>query len=76
MKLWSLKYAPNTATAVSTLVYLDGDNITNADVANAASSMTGSMNLQFSTNVPLVPMEYTPLMGQTTVPETTAPQNP
>lgn len=72
----------NEGKAVSALVYLDGDNITNADVANAASSMTGSMNLQFSTNVPLVPMEYTPLMGQTTevpettVPETTAPQNP
>lgn len=66
----------NEGKAISALVYLDGDNITNADVANAASSMTGSMNLQFSTNVPLVPMEYTPLMGQTTVPETTAPQNP
>ena len=67
----------NTATAVSALVYLDGENITNADVAATAStSMTGTMNLQFASSANLVPMEYTPLIvagtnTDTTVPETT-----
>lgn len=53
--------AQNKAKAVSALVYLDGESITNADVANASSSMTGSMNLQFSSSVTLVPMEYSDL---------------
>ncbi|MBE6939736.1 MAG: hypothetical protein E7457_02800 [Ruminococcaceae bacterium] len=47
----------NTAKAVSALVYLDGDQVTNADVANAATAMTGTMNLQFSSSAELVPME-------------------
>ena len=52
----------NTAKAVSVLVYLDGERVTNADVAaTAAQSMTGSMNLQFSSTATLVPMEYTDL---------------
>jgi hypothetical protein len=59
----------NTATAVSVLVYLDGENIGNDDVAaSAATSMTGTMNLQFASSANLVPMEYTPLIvaGTTT----------
>lgn len=49
----------NTAAHVSVLVYLDGSTITNADVAaTAAQSMTGSMNLQFASSAPLVPMDY------------------
>jgi len=53
----------NQAKAVSVLVYLDGENITNADVAaTAATSMTGSLNLQFSSSADLVPMEYGQLM--------------
>ena len=51
----------NEATVLSAIVYLDGDYVTNADVANAASSMTGSMNLQFSSDAELIPMGYTPL---------------
>ena len=51
----------NTATKISALVYLDGDAVSNKDVANAAESMSGSMNLQFSTDVELKPMDYTPL---------------
>lgn len=47
----------NTAKAVSVMVYLDGDNVTNADVANAATSTTGSLNLQFASNQNLVPMD-------------------
>lgn len=51
----------NTITELSVMVYLDGATITNADVANAVSSMTGSMNLQFSSSASLTPMDYTPL---------------
>lgn len=52
----------NTAQAVSTLVYLDGEHLTNADVAaTAATSMTGKLNLQFSSSATLVPMEYADL---------------
>lgn len=48
----------NTATAVSVMVYLDGEHLTNADVsATVAQSMTGSMNLQFASSAKLVPME-------------------
>ncbi len=52
----------NEATALSVLVYLDGENVGNDDVAaTAASSMTGSMNLQFASSANLVPMEYSAL---------------
>lgn len=46
----------NAATAVSTLVYLDGERLTNAHVANA--ELTGTMNIQFSSTAELKPMEY------------------
>lgn len=49
----------NTAHALSILVYLDGENVGNDDVAATAStSMTGKMNLQFASSATLVPMEY------------------
>lgn len=52
----------NVATPVSTLVYLDGESITNADVAaQAAASVTGTMNLQFASSAELVPMDYSDL---------------
>ncbi len=52
----------NTQHNVSVLVYLDGTTITNADVAyDAATSMTGTMNLQFASSANLVPMEYADL---------------
>ncbi len=51
----------NTAKFVRAIVYLDGETITNADVANAATSMTGTLNLQFSSSEDLVPMDYTAL---------------
>ncbi len=51
----------NAATSVSVLVYIDGTNLTNADVANAATSMTGKLNLQFSSDADLKPMDYSPL---------------
>ncbi len=56
----------NTPHKVSVLVYLDGEKITNKDVAASAStSVVGSMNLQFASSATLVPMDYTPLMNQT-----------
>ena len=51
----------NKAKAISVLVYLDGATVTNADVANGAYSMNGTMNLQFSSSATLVPMDYTDL---------------
>ena len=56
----------NQAMKLSTLVYLDGDQVTNAMVANAAKSMSGTLNLQFTTDADLVPMDDTALKGVTT----------
>ena len=53
--------AANTPTAISVYVYLDGDVVDNGAVANAATSMTGSMNLQFASSATLTPMKNTPL---------------
>lgn len=53
--------AANTATAVSAMVYLDGENVTNADVANGKTSLNGALNLQFASDANLVPMENTAL---------------
>ena len=60
----------NTAVPLSALVYLDGDAVTNADVANAATSMTGALNLQFASSATLVPMDNTALKGEATSSET------
>lgn len=51
----------NTAKKLTVLVYLDGHGVDNGDVANAASSMTGTLNLQFSSSAKLQPMENTAL---------------
>lgn len=49
----------NLAQRLSVLVYLDGTKVTNGSVAaTAATSMTGSMNLQFASSATLVPMDY------------------
>lgn len=49
----------NEQKNVSVLVYLDGEEITNASVAaTGTSSMKGSMNIQFASSANLVPMEY------------------
>ena len=48
----------NKAEYVSVLVYLDGEAITNADVAaTTAASITGKMNLQFASSAELKPAE-------------------
>ena len=52
----------NEAMALTAYAYLNGDSVDNGDVAaNAAASMIGTLNLQFSTDQKLVPMDYTPL---------------
>jgi hypothetical protein len=51
--------AQNQEVKVSTLVYLDGEKLENKDVAATGSqSVTGKMNLQFSSSANLTPMEY------------------
>jgi len=55
----------NTAKAISVMVYLDGDSVTNADVANGVTSMMGAMNLQFASSADLVPMENSALQNMT-----------
>ncbi|MBQ9392728.1 MAG: leucine-rich repeat protein [Oscillospiraceae bacterium] len=47
---------------VTALVYIDGSYVTNANVAaNAAQSMTGKLNLQFSSDATLLPAENSQL---------------
>lgn len=55
------KLNQNQAQSLSVVVWLDGDTVDNGDVANAAQSITGSMNLQFSSSVELQPMRNTAL---------------
>lgn len=49
----------NVAAGITSLVYLDGDLVDNGDVAINGDSMTGTMNLQFSSSATLEPMDYT-----------------
>lgn len=55
------KLNQNQAKSLSVVVWLDGDTVDNGDVANAAQSITGSMNLQFRSSVELQPMRNTAL---------------
>jgi hypothetical protein len=49
----------NVAKNVSTLVYFDGEEIENKDVAaNGTKSVDIDMNIQFSSSATLTPMEY------------------
>ena len=59
----------NVVSRVSVLVYLDGYVVDNSDVANASSSMTGTMNLQFASSAQLEPMEYSGLHVQNPTPD-------
>lgn len=71
----------NTVLALTALVYLDGDVVDNTDVAINGNSMTGTLNLQFSSSAELKPMDYTFNENQTpntpatptTTPATTPP---
>ena len=55
----------NTAQRLTVIVWLDGDSVDNGDVANAAQSITGSLNLQFSSSATLIPMKNTALKNLT-----------
>lgn len=55
----------NQATRLTVVVWLDGDTVDNSMVANGAKSLTGSMNLQFSSSADLVPMENSALKNAT-----------
>ena len=55
----------NTAVKLTVVVWLDGDAVDNSMVANSAESLTGSMNLQFSSSATLVPMENSALKNGT-----------
>lgn len=55
----------NQKYRMTAMVFLDGDMVDNADVANAAYSMKGSMNLQFTSSADLKPMNNTELKGET-----------
>lgn len=61
----------NTATKLTVIVYLSGDDVDNGDVANAAQSITGSMNLQFSSSVDLQPMRNTSMLNGSVEPAAT-----
>ncbi|MDD6297444.1 MAG: hypothetical protein PUB59_05040, partial [Firmicutes bacterium] len=67
-----LALKPDEATIVTALVYLDGSVVNNSMVAaNATQSMSGVLNLQFSSSAELIPMQYTPLQnggGETETP--------
>lgn len=49
----------NVAKKITAIVYIDGEIVDNTMVANAANSMIGSLNLQFSSDADLKPMENT-----------------
>lgn len=49
----------NVAKKITVIVYLDGNIVDNTMVANAVTSMSGSLNLQFSSNATLQAMENT-----------------
>ena len=49
----------NKASKITVIVYLDGDLVDNTMVANGTTSMTGLMNIQFSSSATLAPMENT-----------------
>ena len=68
----------NQTETLSVYVYLDGDYVTNSDVAaTVAKSMAGTLNLQFSSSAALVPMNYAPLAGGDSMGGgTQTPENP
>lgn len=64
----------NEATKISVLVYLEGNLVDNTMVAaTTATSMVGSLNLQFSTDAELQPMQNTALFNGETAAATEEP---
>ena len=66
----------NIEERVSALVYLEGEQLTNASVpANVAKSVSGTLNLQFSSSANLGPMNYGDFKTQGGAQSTTADPN-
>lgn len=61
-----MQLTQNTAARITAVVYLDGDYVDNGDVVNGATSLTGTMNLQFASSAELIPMENTALRNYET----------
>lgn len=57
----------NVATAVSAMVYLDGSDLSNADMLTSGE-VEGKLNLQFASDANLVPMNNNDLYQGTTTP--------
>ena len=56
------KLVQDSPKAVTAVVYIDGSVVTNATVAaNAQYSMTGKLNLQFSSDATLMPAQNSAL---------------
>ena len=64
MELTSL--TQNEQKLISAYVYLDGTTVESKDVGTEDLSMTGTLNLQFSSDATLKAMDYADLKGQTT----------
>ena len=64
----------NVAKKVTAIVYIDGDIVDNTMVANAAESMSGKLNLQFSSDATLKPMENTNVRQEGGTPSKDAPK--
>ena len=64
----------NVAKKVTAIVYIDGDIVDNTMVANAAESMSGKLNLQFSSDASLKPMENTNVRQNGGTPSKDAPE--
>lgn len=63
----------NKTYQISAIVWLDGAAVKNANMsATTLQSLTGSLNLQFSTDIELVPAVNTPLKGTETAAKTNA----
>jgi hypothetical protein len=63
MELVSL--TQNEQTVISAYVYLDGETVESKDVGTEDLSMVGTLNLQFSSDATLKPMDYADLKGET-----------
>jgi hypothetical protein len=62
----------NVASKITVVVYLDGDLVDNTMVANANQSMSGTLNLQFSSSASLQAMENTTMRNGGTTAANTA----
>ena len=65
----------NQTERLCVYVYLDGDSVENSSVA-ASGDVRGILNLQFSSDAGLVPMDYNPLKTPATTETPATPETP